>query len=95
MAQLSAASGRLKMMRKLSASTLMRMPSCAATIGNSKLICYGGYGFTMDATGVTDMKVDGVSVGAEAPVWNINLGYHRLEVIGAAPPTITEFQHVA
>jgi len=47
----------------------------------AKIVAYRGYGFSMVASGVTNMKVDGVSVGATAPVWNIKLGLHRLEVL--------------
>jgi len=50
------------------------------TITTGKLITYPGYGFSLSATGVTDMLIDGVSVGATAPVYNIPLGLHKLEV---------------
>ena len=65
------------------------------TVGNTKVIAYAGYGFSLTATGVADMLVDGVSVGPTAPVYGIPLGLHCLAIDGGeAPPVITAFAFV-
>ena len=65
------------------------------SVGNTKVIAYAGYGFSITATGVVDMLVDGVSVGPTAPVYGIPLGLHCLVIDGGeAPPVITAFSFV-
>lgn len=71
--------------------------SSAQSVGNSKFITYAGYGFTATYSGTTDIKVDGVSIGNPASPLNRftePLNLHRVEFVGATPPTITNFQAV-
>ncbi len=70
--------------------------SSAQSVGTGKLITYAGYGFTATYSGVTDILVDGVSIGAPASPLNkfdLALGLHRVE-FRPAGASITNFQAV-
>lgn len=70
--------------------------SSAQLLSTGKLITYAGYGFTASYTGVTDVLLDGVSLGAPVSPLNkydVPLNLHRVE-FQPNTCTISNFQAV-
>ena len=64
-----------------------------ASVADGKVAVYPGYGYSMSASGLTDVELDGVSIGAVQEKFDIPLGLHTVKAKPAGV-VISSFEFV-
>ena len=73
---------------------LITLPSSEVkSVSDGKVVVYPGYGYKMTGSFITDVEVDGVSVGGSLQKFDLKLGLHTLKAKPAAA-IISTFQFV-